>query len=99
VKIKGWKEKALSWAGKQVLIKVVAQAIHVFVMGCFDITKDICDQISTIIARYWWSNRDKDNKIHWLSWEKLIRPKAEGDWDSGTSTPLTWRCWQSKGGD
>jgi hypothetical protein len=77
-RIQGWKEKTLSWAGKEVLMKAVAQAIPTFVMGCFDITKEICDQISTLIARYWWSNQDKDNKIHWLSWEKLTKPKAEG---------------------
>ncbi|CAN6374879.1 unnamed protein product [Urochloa humidicola] len=68
----------LSWAGKEVLIKAVAQAIPTFVMGCFDITKDMCDQISTMIARYWWSNQDKDNKIHWISWERLLKPKGEG---------------------
>jgi hypothetical protein len=77
-RIQGWKEKTLSWAGKEVLIKVVAQAIPTFVMGCFDLTKDMCDQISTVIARYWWSNQDKDNKIHWISWEKMIKPKREG---------------------
>jgi hypothetical protein len=47
-------------------------------MGCFDLTKDMCDQISMVIARYWWSNQDKDNKIHWISWEKLTLPKQEG---------------------
>jgi hypothetical protein len=77
-RIQSWKEKALSWAGKEVLIKAVAQAIPTFVMGCFDLTKDVCDQISTVIARYWWSNQDEDNKIHWISWEKLIKPKEEG---------------------
>jgi hypothetical protein len=31
-----------------------------------------------MIGRYWWSNQDKDNKIHWISWERLTRPKGEG---------------------
>jgi hypothetical protein len=61
----------LSWAGKEILIKAVAQAIPTFVMGRFDITKEMCDQISTMIGWYWSSNQDKDNKIHWIGWEKL----------------------------
>jgi hypothetical protein len=51
-RIQGWKEKFLSWAGKEVLIKVVAQAIPTFAMGCFDLTKSICDQISKMVCRY-----------------------------------------------
>jgi hypothetical protein len=34
VRIQGWKEKVLSWAGKEISIKAVAQAIPTFVMGC-----------------------------------------------------------------
>ena len=52
-RIQGWKEKMLSRAGKEVLIKAVAQATPTFAMGCFDITKDLCDQISTMICWYW----------------------------------------------
>ena len=55
-RIQGWKEKLLSRAGKEILIKAVAQAIPTFAMGCFDITKEICGQINTMICRYWWSN-------------------------------------------
>ncbi|GJN33981.1 hypothetical protein PR202_gb22612 [Eleusine coracana subsp. coracana] len=47
--IQGWKEKLLSWDGNEILIKAVAQAIPTFAIGCFDITKFICDQISTMI--------------------------------------------------
>jgi hypothetical protein len=31
--MQGWTEKMLSWAGKKVLIKAVAQAIPTFVMA------------------------------------------------------------------
>jgi hypothetical protein len=48
-RIQGWKEIFLSWAGKEILIKATAQAIPTYAMGCFDITKTLCDQISSMI--------------------------------------------------
>lgn len=77
-RIQGWKEKALSWAGKEILIKAIAQAIPTFAMGCFDLTKTICDQISTLICRYWWNQQEGEHKIHWISWKKMILPKKLG---------------------
>jgi hypothetical protein len=68
----------LSWAGKEFLSKAVAQAIPTFAMGFFDVTKSICNQISTMICRYWWSQREGSHKIHWLCRDKMIRPKSEG---------------------
>jgi len=44
----------------------VAQAITTFAMGCFDLTKELCDQISMMIGKYWWSQQE-ENKIHWIS--------------------------------
>jgi hypothetical protein len=77
-RIQGWKEKALSWAGKEILIKAIAQAIPTFSMGCFDLTKNMCDQISKLICRYWWNQQEGKNKIHWIGWEKMILPKKMG---------------------
>ena len=68
----------MSKAGKEILVKAVAQAIPTYAMSCFDLTKGLCDELSTIIGRYWWSQQDKVNKIHWLSWEKLTRSKKMG---------------------
>jgi hypothetical protein len=31
-----------------------------------------------MIAKFWWSQNDKENKIHWLGWEKLTRSKSMG---------------------
>jgi hypothetical protein len=47
--IQGWKEKLLSTAGKEILIKVVAQAIPTFAMGCFDITKEMYEQCKALV--------------------------------------------------
>jgi hypothetical protein len=59
-------------------VKVVAQAIPLYAMSCFDLTKGLCDELSMMIGRYWWSQQDKVHKIHWLSWEKLTRSKKKG---------------------
>lgn len=77
-KIEGWKEKLLSKAGKEILIKAAAQAIPVYSMACFDITKSVCNELSSMVSRFWWSQMDKENKIHWTSWEKLSKPKKDG---------------------
>lgn len=68
----------MSNAGKEVLIKAVAQTIPTHAMGCVDITKEVFDHIGREICRYWWSQNDKENKMHWLSWEKLKRSNKQG---------------------
>ena len=77
-KIQGWKEKLLSKAGKDVLIKAVAQAIPSYAMSCFDLTKTLYDDIGSMICRFWWSQQDKENKMHWLSWELMCSRKEKG---------------------
>lgn len=78
-KVQGWQAKLLSKTGKEILIKAVAQAISTYVMSCFDITKGLCDELSFMIGRYWWSQQDKVHKIHWLGWETLSRSKKQGE--------------------
>jgi hypothetical protein len=77
-RIQGWQEKLLSKAGKEILIKAVAQAIPTYAMSCFNLTKPLCDELSSMIGRYSWSQQDKTNKIHWISWPKLTRSKKLG---------------------
>ena len=51
-KLAGWKEKLLSKAGKEVLIKVVAQAIPTYTMSCFKIPDSLCDEMTSLIRNY-----------------------------------------------
>jgi hypothetical protein len=77
-RIQGWNEKFLSWAGKEVLIKAMAQAIPTYAMGCFDLSETLCDQIGAMICRFWWNHQEGKHKIHWLSKEQMLKPKDEG---------------------
>ena len=54
-RIQGWQEKLLSKAGKEILVKAVAQAIPTYAMSCFELTKGLCDELSSMIGRWWWS--------------------------------------------
>ena len=62
----GWKEKFISKAGREVLIKTVAQAIPTYSMSVFKLPKTICDGINSLLAKYWWGQDHEERKIHWI---------------------------------
>ena len=51
-KLARWKEKLLSKAGKEVLIKVVAQAIPTYTMSCFMMPDSLCDDLTSMIRNF-----------------------------------------------
>ena len=57
-KVKGWKEKLLSQAGREVLIKAVVQAIPTYTMNCFKLPVKLCKDIEAIIRRFWWGQKE-----------------------------------------
>uniref|UniRef100_A0A2N9GLQ5 Reverse transcriptase zinc-binding domain-containing protein n=1 Tax=Fagus sylvatica TaxID=28930 RepID=A0A2N9GLQ5_FAGSY len=77
-RLQGWKEKFLSKAGREVLIKAVAQSIPTYAMNCFRLPKTWFDEISGLIASYWWGQKKDERKMHWLKWDKLCAPKSDG---------------------
>ncbi|XP_050217689.1 uncharacterized protein LOC126668542 [Mercurialis annua] len=93
-----WKEKFLSKAGKEVLIKSVLQALPTSVMGVFLLPKQLCEDIERIIARFWWkSSRSNNTGVIWQRWERLCKPNLE-EWVLGASMNLIWLCWLSIAG-
>ena len=75
-RLQGWKERYLSKAGREVLIKAVAQAIATYVMNCFRLPKIWCDEINSLIARYWWGKKGDEREL--MKWDKLCTPKGNG---------------------
>ena len=53
-KVMGWKEKTISKSGRETLIKLVAQAIPTYSMSIFKIPRSVCEDINSVLAKYWW---------------------------------------------
>ena len=72
------KEKYISKVGWEILIKTVAQAIPTYSMSLFKLPRSICDNINSLVARYWWGQNQEDRKIHWIKWNKMCNSKKKG---------------------
>ncbi|XP_062005714.1 uncharacterized protein LOC133722872 [Rosa rugosa] len=77
-KLKHWQGKMLSGAGKDILIRVVAQALPNYAMSVFQLTKNFCEDLEQMCARFWWGSTDDKRKIHWKKWDDLCHAKEEG---------------------
>jgi hypothetical protein len=51
-RINGWKEKFLTHAGKEVLLKSVIQAIPTYTMSVFKLPKTLCKRINSMMQRF-----------------------------------------------
>ncbi|XP_045789329.1 uncharacterized protein LOC123884299 [Trifolium pratense] len=98
-KVKGWKENYLSRAGKEILIKAVAQAIPNYIMSCYKLPESCCQEIESMLAKFWWGSKEGKRKIHWMSWERLSKSKKGGGMgfrgiSNFNSALLGKHCWR-----
>jgi hypothetical protein len=73
-----WVERSMSTGAKEVLLKSVAQVIPVYTMGIFKLPKNLCEEMTQLMRRFWWGEEVGKRKIHWTSWDKLLMPKSFG---------------------
>jgi hypothetical protein len=71
-------EQSLSAAGKEVLIKVVAQAVPTYSMACFKLPKGLCNHINGLIRSFWWGSKEGKRKTCWVAWEDMTKPEKWG---------------------
>ena len=50
-KLQGWEVKLLSQVGREILIKVVAQALPTYVMSCFKLPIRLCQDIEALVKK------------------------------------------------
>ncbi|XP_065855885.1 uncharacterized protein [Euphorbia lathyris] len=75
-RLSNWTFRYLSNAGKEVLLKSVAQALPTFCMSTFLLPKTTCDELHKMMNSFWWGTKEDGSKrIHWFDWQRLCEKK------------------------
>jgi hypothetical protein len=78
-KVQGWMEQCLFTGGKEVLIKVVAQAIPTYCMSCFRLPRGLCKHIDGVLWDFWWGSKEGKRRTCWVAWDDTSKLKFVGE--------------------
>jgi hypothetical protein len=75
----GWRSKCLSWAGRNTMIKSVAQALPTYTLSTFEIPERTSEKLDSITGRFWWNPKKESRRyLAWKSWDHLCQVKKNG---------------------
>lgn len=74
----GLEEVSFFNGSDEVLIKVVLESIHTYLMSSFKLPISLCNELRSIVLNFWWGSSSSKQKIAWWSWDKVCLPKCLG---------------------
>lgn len=74
-----WRANFLSFVGRITLTKSVLNTIHVHYMQTNYLPNSVCEKIDKISRDFIWGFNNEGKGTHLISWDKLSRPKVEGE--------------------
>ncbi|XP_047949120.1 uncharacterized protein LOC125194951 [Salvia hispanica] len=77
-RINGWAHRHLSFGCRLTLIKSTLEAIPIHLFQAIEPTKEALKQLDQMLARFFWGSTNETRRTHWISWEQICLPTAEG---------------------
>jgi hypothetical protein len=77
-KLSGWKARTLSFAGKITLAKSVLGSLPSYYLSLFKAPKNVLATLEGLRRSFVWGKSEAGNKICWVKWDKITRPKMLG---------------------
>ncbi|KAL4296377.1 hypothetical protein GQ457_12G000140 [Hibiscus cannabinus] len=77
-RVSKWSNLLLSFSGREVLIKSIAQALPQYVMSCYLLPCSSVEEMSRSIRRFWWSGKGSARGWPLVAWDDICLPKAAG---------------------
>ncbi len=78
-RLKGWQCKCLSWAGRNTMIKSVAQALPTYTFSTIDIPTSVWKKLDSVTRHFWWNpKKEIGNYLAWKLWDLPCQPKVGG---------------------
>ncbi|MFS8008208.1 hypothetical protein Hanom_Chr14g01270001 [Helianthus anomalus] len=96
-KLNGWKSKTLSFTGRVTLTKAVLRSLSSYFLGIFKAPKVVLKTLEGIRRSFVWGQVRNKNKLCWIRWRKLARPKGMGGVGIGGWIDSIWRWWRNGG--
>lgn len=97
-KIQGWKEKPLSQAGREVLLKSIVQAIPTFAISYFKLTLDLCRDIENMICKFGGDKGEIGGKLTGKVENHCVNQRLKADWALESWQNLVKLCLQNRFG-
>ena len=60
------------------LLKAVIQAIPTYTMSVFQLPKNLCKDINSLMSKFFWGHKQKDSCTAWMGWSKMAKAKDKG---------------------
>lgn len=76
--LSNWSRNFLSTAGKEILIKSVAQEIPADTMSVLRLLATLYKEMMSAIFNFWRNGGHKAKIVHWIRRDELVKPKSLG---------------------